>query len=67
MEGRASYIIMSTETSSCDVNWHSFRDGVILTVLLLSIVCLVTSVATMVLVSARIQSKEKEDIKPEVE
>ncbi len=59
---------MFTETSSCDMNWHSFRDGVILTVInVLSIVCIVTSVATMVLVSARIQSKEKEDIKPEVE
>ncbi len=47
------------------MNWHSIRDGLIFTVLVLSIVCLVTSVATMVLLIARVQSKEKEDAKPE--
>ncbi len=47
------------------MNWHSIRDGLILTVLVLSIVCLVTSVAIMVLLIARVQSKEKEDVKPE--
>ena len=48
------------------MKWRSIRDGLIFTVLVLSIVCLVTSVATMVLVIARIQSKEKEDFRPEV-
>ncbi len=47
------------------MNWHSIRDGLIFTVLVFSIVCLVTSVATMVLLIARVQSKEKEDVKPE--
>ncbi len=46
------------------MNWHSIRDGLIFTVLVLSIVCLVTSVATLVLMIARVQSKEK-DVKPE--
>ena len=47
------------------MNWHSIRDGLIFTVLVFSIVCLVTSVAIMVLLIARVQSKEKEDVKPE--
>ncbi len=34
--------------------------------LVLSIVCLVTSVATMVLVIAKVQSKEKEEVNSEV-
>ncbi len=33
--------------------------------LVFSIVCLVTSVAIMVLLIARVQSREKEDVKPE--
>ncbi len=48
------------------MNWHSIRDGLIFTVHALSIVRLVTSVATMFLLIGRIQSREKEDVKPEV-
>ncbi len=48
------------------MNWHSIRDGLIFTVLVVSIVCLVTSVASMFLLIGRIQSREKEDFKPEV-
>ncbi len=48
------------------MNWHSIRDGLIFTMLVLSIVCFVTSVATMFLLIGRIQSREKEDVKPEV-
>ena len=47
------------------MKWRSIRDGLIFTVLVLSIVCLVTSVAIMVLLIARVQSREKEDVKPE--
>ncbi len=48
------------------MNWRSIKDGLIFTVLVLSIVCLVTSVATMVLVIAKVQSKEKEEVNSEV-